>query len=560
MKNIRHGLNGEYSGKINYKLDNGEEFEIYRNFTKKNPQILDSNGNDVSKNYTIDKTYGNRFFEEQTKVDEDLFQMTMTMEQQEIKLDEKKQNTLIQKLSNIMLTGEDDVSYKKILNKLIKRQNDEIGTDKSPTKPLYMTRQKIEELKREKNELNEILPMQYKIDNEKAEIEKQINEDENELELMQEIQKLKNDTKVEEETIKINEKSKQELQNKKEEEEKNLNSIELKKHDKKSHKKLYIIPLLLTVTVIIFAILNKIIFFSVTLGLAVISLVAAFTLNLNENKKYKKFKEDEKLQINKIKNKIEILENEIDEKEKFISEKRNKLNEKINSNIAILKNKYSNISNIERIINDGINEVNIIDKQKYLNELKLKITRLEMQKNELKQKIENASKIEEELENSEEELKQILEFNDAINLAKESLENAYIKMRENVTPKFTENLSNAIKNISDGKYKTVKVNEENGILVETENGNYVSADVLSSGTIDQLYLSFRISSLNELTKENMPIILDETFAYFDNERLENVLKFLDKEYKDRQILILTCTNREVEALEQLGIQFNCIKL
>lgn len=560
MKNIRHGLNGEYSGKINYKLDNGEEFEIYRNFTKKNPQILDSNGNDVSKNYTIDKTYGNRFFEEQTKVDEDLFQMTMTMEQQEIKLDEKKQNTLIQKLSNIMLTGEDDVSYKKILNKLIKRQNDEIGTDKSPTKPLYMTRQKIEELKREKNELNEILPMQYKIDNEKAEIEKQINEDENELELMQEIQKLKNDTKVEEETIKINEKSKQELQNKKEEEEKNLNSIELKKHDKKSHKKLYIIPLLLTVTVIIFAILNKIIFFSVTLGLAVISLVAVFTLNLNENKKYKKFKEDEKLQINKIKNKIEILENEIDEKEKFISEKRNKLNEKINSNIAILKNKYSNISNIERIINDGINEVNIIDKQKYLNELKLKITRLEMQKNELKQKIENASKIEEELENSEEELKQILEYNDAINLAKESLENAYIKMRENVTPKFTENLSNAIKNISDGKYKTVKVNEENGILVETENGNYVSADVLSSGTIDQLYLSFRISSLNELTKENMPIILDETFAYFDNERLENVLKFLDKEYKDRQILILTCTNREVEALEQLGIQFNCIKL
>ena len=553
-------MNGEYSGKIKYELDNGEEYEVYRNFTKKNPQILDSNGNDVSKNYTIDKTYGNRFFEEQTKVDEDLFQMTMTMEQQEIKLDEKKQNTLIQKLSNIMLTGEDDVSYKKILNKLIKRQNDEIGTDKSPTKPLYMTRQKIEELKREKNELNEILPMQYKIDNEKAEIEKQINEDENELELMQEIQKLKNDTKVEEETIKINEKSKQELQNKKEEEEKNLNSIELKKHDKKSHKKLYIIPLLLTLATIIFTILNKTIFFSAALGLTVISFVAVLTLNLNENKKYKRFKENEKLEINKIKNKIEILENEIDEKEKFISEKRNKLNEKINSNIAILKNKYSNISNIERIINDGINEVNIIDKQKYLNELKLKITRLEMQKNELKQKIENASKIEEELENSEEELKQILEYNDAINLAKESLENAYIKMRENVTPKFTENLSNAIKNISDGKYKTVKVNEENGILVETENGNYVSADVLSSGTIDQLYLSFRISSLNELTKENMPIILDETFAYFDNERLENVLKFLDKEYKDRQILILTCTNREVEALEQLGIQFNCIKL
>ena len=185
LKNIHHGLNGEYSGKINYELDNGEKYEVYRNFTKKNPQIIDSNGNDVSKNYTIDKTYGNKFFSEQTKIDEELFSMAMTMEQQEVKLDEKKQNTLIQKVSNIILTGEDDVSYKKILNKLSKKQTDEIGTEKSPTKPLYLAKQRIEELKREKNELKNIESMQYEIDEEKANLEKEIKNCENELELMQ---------------------------------------------------------------------------------------------------------------------------------------------------------------------------------------------------------------------------------------------------------------------------------------------------------------------------------------------------------------------------------------
>ena len=80
-------------------------------------------------------------------------------------------------------------------------------------------------------------------------------------------------------------------------------------------------------------------------------------------------------------------------------------------------------------------------------------------------------------------------------------------------------------------------------------GNYVTADVLSVGTIDQLYLSLRISSIDELSSENMPIILDETFAYFDKTRLENVLEFLSKEYENKQIIILTCTNREIEVLE-----------
>ena len=118
MINILHGKSGEFSGKISYSLDNKEEFEVYRNFTKKNPQIFDKNANDISKEFIKDKTDGNMFFYEQTKVDEELFLLSMVIRQQETRLDGKSQSTLIQRLSNIMLTGEDDVSYKEVLREV----------------------------------------------------------------------------------------------------------------------------------------------------------------------------------------------------------------------------------------------------------------------------------------------------------------------------------------------------------------------------------------------------------------------------------------------------------
>ena len=64
-------------------------------------------------------------------------------------------------------------------------------------------------------------------------------------------------------------------------------------------------------------------------------------------------------------------------------------------------------------------------------------------------------------------------------------------------------------------------------MVELENGNYISAEKLSTGTIDQLYLSLRLSIIKELSEETIPIFLDESFAYYDDERLLNILKFLN---------------------------------
>ena len=133
-------------------------------------------------------------------------------------------------------------------------------------------------------------------------------------------------------------------------------------------------------------------------------------------------------------------------------------------------------------------------------------------------------------------------------------------MKESVTPKFTQELSDTISKITNGKYTNVKYNDELGLVTETENGNYVLADRLSVGTIDQLYLSLRLSIIKELSEETIPIFLDESFAYYDDERLKNILKFIYDEFKNMQIFIFTCTNREKNIFDELNINYNLVNI
>lgn len=112
--------------------------------------------------------------------------------------------------------------------------------------------------------------------------------------------------------------------------------------------------------------------------------------------------------------------------------------------------------------------------------------------------------------------------------------------------------------LQTGKYNKVSYNDELGLVTELENGNYISAQKLSTGTIDQLYLSLRLSIIKELSEENIPIFLDESFAYYDDERLKNILNYISEEFKNIQIIIFTCTNREKEILDELNINYNLI--
>ena len=164
----------DFSGKLKYKLDNGESFEIYREFNKKNPKIFNENSEDISKEFSIDKSKGNNFFYEQTKIDEELFLSTSAILQQEVKIEKNKQTTLIQKIANLVGTGDDNVSYKRAIERLTRRQLGEIGTERSREKPINVISKKIQKLETEINELESYENEKYEIENRKKEINNKI--------------------------------------------------------------------------------------------------------------------------------------------------------------------------------------------------------------------------------------------------------------------------------------------------------------------------------------------------------------------------------------------------
>lgn len=571
----------EFSGKIKYTLDNGNKYEVFRDFNKKNPKIYDKELNDISKEYTIDKTYGNQFFYEQTKIDEDTFLSTLVSMQQEVKLGKQEQNILLQKLANLAGTGEDNVSYKKAVEKINKRQIEEIGTLRSQGRPINIIKEDKFKLQDEIGELEEYKEKKYEIEELKHEIEKQIEQDEQKLKLIKELKRVEETEKIEKQKITLNENMLNEnneriekLELGKKELESRLNKIEIPKEVNRRVKRNNlgnIIGIVIIVITMILAIIFRyntitlITFITVSL-LAILSLIIsnikARKEKANRNKtrqeeirKIITEKEELQSEIEKITSQIDLLIRNSDEQvnvienlEKLLKIEVEKQKDDIFKKYAVEKVDYSNINfELDKIQSD-------------INKNKLEIHSLELDRNNILPKLEKLAEKEEKLEALREKEQQLLKLNNAIELAKKVLEDAYIKMKENVTPKFTNNLSRNIENISNGKYKNVRINDEEGIIVEKENGEYISSEKLSIGTIEQLYISLRLGATKELSEETMPIILDEAFAYYDHDRLTNILKYINEEFKKHQIIIFTCTNREKKILENLKIDYKNIEM
>lgn len=551
----------EFSGKIEYTLDNNETYEVFREFNKKNPKIY-KNSEEISKNFNIDKTKGNEFFYEQTGVDEESFLSTTLIEQKEVVLNNEEQNILTQKIANLLSTGEENVSYKKTIAYLNKKQLEEVGSTRTVGRPINVICDNIEKLEKEQQssclndeQKNELFKRQKNTT-------KKLEERKNKIELLKKIISIKKEENLEKEKININNEIINEEENKIINLKNKINEKKIKINNKKNKIINFVILFLLFIINILLFIfkINKIFkFVSIILTLLFLGYLIVKKIKINKIIKFKKMETDKLLleiktaekNIENIKDKINLINNKIIEKnkEKYI----------------IIKNEYIekiNTEEIEYFWNEKVNEIELILEsfEHEINNLKLQLHTNEIEYNNVINKLEEKAKIEEDLQGLINEKNELLKKDKAINMAKEAMDRAYNKMKEEITPKFTKNLSEIVANISNKKYNKIKFVDGEGLIVELSNGEYINANKLSTGTIDQLYLSLRLSAMQEITKEKMPIILDETFAYYDNKRLENILKYLNDNLKDNQILIFTCSNREKEILQKNQIKYNLIEI
>lgn len=76
--------------------------------------------------------------------------------------------------------------------------------------------------------------------------------------------------------------------------------------------------------------------------------------------------------------------------------------------------------------------------------------------------------------------------------------------------------------------------------------------MLSAGTSDAAYLAVRIALCENLFHEAPILILDETFAHMDDNRMMRTLRALRTVSEHFQIFLFSCREREIEAAEKIG--------
>ena len=378
--------NGEYSGTIDYQLENGEEFHIYRDFKKKNPQILNKLGKDISQEFNIDKKNGNQFFTEQTGMDRSLIDSTIITEQNQVELDEGTQNQLLQKIANLSESGEEELSYKKIMDKLNKILLNEVGTERSQLKPLNITISKIDDYQNKIQDIKKYENERFEITQEIADIQEEINKESENRNIYDEVKKIIDNDKIEQEKIDEKYKTVKENKAKMEQYKEELDKTENEKNaERKKHFKIRILAnVILSIIAISLVFLPR----NIILVAIPILIVLFIIINMKQSKN-----EDN---TSELTNKLEFLKNTTNSIENEIKTMQDKLYKKDEAEKNRIITKCNN-EDISSLFSSKIDEV-ISENTRSVEQNEIKKHKLEIDKQEIEKKFEKLAEYEENLE------------------------------------------------------------------------------------------------------------------------------------------------------------------
>ena len=544
-------LSTNFSGSMNYRLDNGNNYYVFRDFKKKTPIILDRNRNDITANFKQSKK-GIDFLEEQIGVDKKTFQNTSISYQKLVILDDKNKAEMSGKLANLISTGEENYSYDDIIKRLNNKQLEEVGTSRTKKRPINNLEERILKLEQERREVLNIKDKKERMTEEREETQKKFATVGYIKQMITEIKEnfLKKETekKIYTEIYNRIEKKKEEIEEKKKE---RIDVITKEKVFDRI-KWIYLILTLIAIPAAYFYIYSLIGY--------VLLLIFIYIISKNNSDKRMADLEEKNRAVEK---ELNILRKDVIQDERVIQKEKKEFEERFENVKKQMFQKYKNFVNreyLERILKKDIEgvfkEASEIEKE-YENTM-YRLSQINAERNVVESTSGRLAEIVEELEELKQEREKLLNYNDTIEIAKEVLKESYDELKNNVGPEFDKKLSYIVKKITNGKYDDVYIDINHNIKMKTEHGEYVNLERFSTGTIEQVNLALRLAYIDTISKESLPIILDEAFAFYDDERLANIMRFLSQEYIDRQVIIFTCSNREKKIIDEENIPANVV--
>lgn len=147
----------------------------------------------------------------------------------------------------------------------------------------------------------------------------------------------------------------------------------------------------------------------------------------------------------------------------------------------------------------------------------------------------------------------------AADLAANTIRELTTKIHGTFGAGLNEEISDMLQEITDGSHGRMTMDKNFNILVD-DGRRPVSPQQLSAGTCDLIYFAVRMSISRMIFHEKMPLILDDSFALFDDDRLRRTLLWLSARQEPSQIILFTCHHREARILTQEGIPFTLHEL
>ncbi len=145
----------------------------------------------------------------------------------------------------------------------------------------------------------------------------------------------------------------------------------------------------------------------------------------------------------------------------------------------------------------------------------------------------------------------------ALQLAVDKMNELAEEFRERLEQRLNEEASEIVCQITNQAYTKIRI--EDGLhMVLLKDGARIPMEQVSCGTVEQLMFALRMAAAGILQEEEQPVILDDAFGNYDDERLKSTLRWLNK--KKQQVLLFTCQKREMHLLEELGIPYHRIDI
>lgn len=157
-----------------------------------------------------------------------------------------------------------------------------------------------------------------------------------------------------------------------------------------------------------------------------------------------------------------------------------------------------------------------------------------------------------EIEAEQERLETLRLRLDAVRLAAETISEASLNMKSDITPRIRENAASNLATLTGGKYTELYIDESMNLTYHAE-GETRPIDSLSRGSLDVAYFAVRLALIKTLTGETRPpLFMDEALSQLDDLRAENLLRVIFDHSNEAQCVLFTCQNRDVELAQNIA--------